>query len=203
MELRRVRQVTCVMCGKEFWRPLAWLRDQTDIFCSHRCNGRRRAQNPHLREVDRSKAWTVERRQKAREAMRGAGNPAWRGGVTVFRKHGNYSGVRYVRAPEWAVPMARKDGYVMEHRLLMASLCGYLMTRTEVVNHENHDPTDNRAENLTLWPDNRAHKLYEWGKCIVGTAVRTRYASLTTAESSGASPFLVVPSSLDGTVWSS
>ena len=108
----------------------------------------------------------------------------------MFKKHGNYSGVRYVRAPAWARPMARQDGYVMEHRLLMAEACGFLLTRTECVNHENHDPTDNRRENLTLWPDNRTHKLYEWGKCPVGTANRTRYASLTgtAAASSGASP---------------
>jgi hypothetical protein len=98
--------------------------------------------------------------------MRGPKNWAWKGGVTVFKKHGNYSGVRYVRAPDWAKPMARKDGYIMEHRLQMAVLCGYLMTRAEVVNHENHDPTDNRPENLTLWPSNRDHKLYEWSRSV-------------------------------------
>jgi hypothetical protein len=124
--------------------------------------------------------------------MSGPGNPAWKGGVTVFKKHGNYSGVRYVRAPEWAKPMARGDGYVMEHRLVMAGMCGFLMTRTEAVNHENHDPTDNRPENLTLWPDNRAHKLGEYGKCVLGTANRTRWSSI--GASSGASPFRAVPS---------
>jgi hypothetical protein len=126
--------------------------------------------------------------------MSGPLNPAWKGGVTVFKKHGNYSGVRYVRAPEWARPMARGDGYVMEHRLLMAEMCGFMLMRTECVNHENHDPTDNARMNLTLWPDNRTHKLYEWGKCPTGTANRTRFASSITEASSGASPFQVVPS---------
>lgn len=126
--------------------------------------------------------------------MSGPNNPAWKGGVTVFRKHGNYSGVRYVRAPDWARPMARKDGYVMEHRLQMAVLCGYLLTRTEVVNHENHDPTDNRPENLNLWPDNRTHKLYEWGKGIEGTACRLMpRASWTMPAWSGASPSRAEP----------
>jgi hypothetical protein len=139
----------------------------------------------------------LERRQRLSEKMTGAGNHAWKGGVTVFRKYGNYSGVRYVRAPEWALPMARKDGYVMEHRLQMSVLSGYLLTRTECVNHENHDPTDNRPENLTLWPDNRTHKLYEWGKGIEGTACRLVMprASWTMPAWSGASPSPVEPSS--------
>jgi hypothetical protein len=139
--------------------------------------------------------WSPERRQRLSEAMTGPANHAWKGGVTVFKKHGTYSGVRHVRAPAWARPMARSDGYLMEHRLRMAEACGFLMTRTECVNHENHDPTDNRLENLTLWPDNRTHKLYEWGKCPVGTANRTRYASSTdTAAPSGASPLALAPS---------
>ena len=31
-------------------------------------------------------------------------NPAWKGGVTLKRPKGNYKGVRYVRAPIWALP---------------------------------------------------------------------------------------------------
>ena len=123
--------------------------------------------------------------------MTGPANHAWKGGVTVFKKHGTYSGVRYVRAPEWARPMARMDGYLMEHRLRIAEACGFLLTRMECVNHEDHDPTNNDPANLTLWPDNRTHKLYEWGKAIPGTANRTRYASSADiAAPSGASPFL-------------
>lgn len=94
--------------------------------------------------------------------------------------------------------MTRGNGYVGEHRLVMAEWCGFLLTSTEVVNHENHDPSDNRRENLTLWPDNRTHKLYEFGKCPVGTANRT-YGSSTTAASSGALPFAPAHSWLVGT----
>ena len=112
----------------------------------------------------------------------------------MFKKHGNYSGVRYVKAPEWARPMARKDGYIMEHRLVMAQICGFLLTRTECVNHENHDPKDNRPENLMLCPDNRAHKLYEFGKMDAETANRTRYSSTATAAPFGVSPSRVEPS---------
>lgn len=97
-------------------------------------------------------------------------NPAWKGGVTYFKKKGNYKNIPYVRAPEWAKPMARQDGYIMEHRLVMAQVVGRLLARTEVVHHINHDPTDNTPSNLELWPNNSSHKKAEWGKPALDAA---------------------------------
>src|SRR3990167_4581796 len=102
----------------------------------------------------------------------GQHNPAWKGGVTLRHRRGNYVQVRYVRAPEWAKPMARRDGYVMEHRLVMAEWCGRLLTRTETVHHVNHKPLENGRKNLELWPDNRSHKLAEHGRLVEGAANR-------------------------------
>lgn len=92
--------------------------------------------------------------------------------MTYFKTHGNYVGVRYVRAPEWARPMARKDGYIMEHRLVMALRMGRLLSRTEVVNHLDHNPANNDLANLELWPTNADHKRGEAGRCVVGVANR-------------------------------
>jgi hypothetical protein len=104
--------------------------------------------------------------------MRMEKNPAWKGGVTLKRPHGNYKGVRYVRAPEWALPMARKDRYIMEHRLVMAQMCGFLLTRTEVVNHIDRNPANNHPSNLELWPTNADHKRGEVGRFVEGVANR-------------------------------
>jgi hypothetical protein len=93
--------------------------------------------------------------------MSGAKNPAWKGGVTYFRKHGNYKPIKYVRCPVQFLAMARKDGYVMEHRLIVAQAIGRCLLRTEVVHHANHNPQDNRRKNLQLFSSNQAHKLYE------------------------------------------
>jgi hypothetical protein len=42
----------------------------------------------------------------------------------------------------------------------------------EAVHHVNHDPLDNRRNNLELWPDNRSHKLAEHGRYVEGAANR-------------------------------
>jgi len=104
--------------------------------------------------------------------MMGPNNRAWKGGVTIFKTHGQYAGVRYVRAPAWAKTMARKDGYVMEHRLFMAGMCHFLLMRMEVVHHRDHVPSNNAKSNLELWPDNRTHKLAEHGRYVIGAANR-------------------------------
>jgi hypothetical protein len=57
--------------------------------------------------------------------------------------------------------MARKDGYVMEHRLIVAQHLGRPLKRTEVVHHIDHDPTNNDPANLMLFPSNSVHKKYE------------------------------------------
>lgn len=93
--------------------------------------------------------------------LAGPKNPAWKGGVTFKRNKGNYIGPKYVRCPREFMEMARKDGYVMEHRLEMAKHLGRCLTRREVVHHINHRTRDNRIENLMLFPDNATHKREE------------------------------------------
>ena len=105
--------------------------------------------------------------------LKGPTNPAWKGGVTYRKRRGNYVSVRYVRCPSEFAPMARTDGYVMEHRLVMAKWIGHALIRTECVHHINHNPLDNRRSNLELWPDNRSHKLAEHGRDVRGAANRS------------------------------
>lgn len=47
-------------------------------------------------------------------------------------------------------PMKTKEGYVMEHILVMEEHIGRYVTRDEVVHHKNHIRDDNRLENLEL-----------------------------------------------------
>jgi len=165
-------ETTCAECGKAFKTFPRQLRRVKSPTCSRACNGAIRGREWARHGRKGRAAWTAESEASYRQKMTGPRNPAWKGGVTLFRKKGNYAGIRYMRAPEWALPMARTDGYIMEHRLIMAGLVGRLLTRTEVVHHLNHDPTDNTPTNLELWPSNGLHKAAEHGRVVEGAANR-------------------------------
>ena len=152
VKVNRIPNTTCVMCLTRMYRRPGELRAGRGRYCSRAC--RNKAHPP--------KGPCPQR------GVPGARNGSWKGGVTIWRKAGNYPPIKYVRAPGWAKPMARKDGYLMEHRLLMAQRIGRLLTRTEVVHHLDHDPTNNALPNLELWPDNRTHKLAEHGRPVTG-----------------------------------
>lgn len=47
-------------------------------------------------------------------------------------------------------PMANKDGYIMEHDLVMSCVLGRHFTEDEVVHHKNHVRDDNRVCNLQV-----------------------------------------------------
>lgn len=146
---RKGKTVVCARCGTKFWRPDAWLRKVNQAYCS-----------PHCRAVAVTGPILVANKfdrtgmKFPGTGLKGKMNPAWKGGVTYFRKHGNYKPIKYVRCPVEFLPMARKDGYVMEHRLIVAREIGRCLLRSEVVHHRNHDPQDNSLSNLELFASN-------------------------------------------------
>lgn len=63
------------------------------------------------------------------------------------RKLGNDG---YIKVYYPTHPNATKDGYVMEHHLVMEKQIGRCIRKDEVVHHKNHIRNDNRIENLEL-----------------------------------------------------
>lgn len=70
-------------------------------------------------------------------------NGMWKGGRTG-------GGGDYVRILIPNHPNSSKDGYVLEHRLVMEEKVGRYLNVGEVVHHINHIRDDNRIENLQL-----------------------------------------------------
>lgn len=155
-EPNRRPNVTCDRCGAMMYRRPSTLARNAGKFCSRAC---------------RNTVHKVFGPNKAKGSP-GSRNPSWKGGATYRHRHGNYVQVKYVRCPPKLKDMARADGYVMEHRLVMALRVGRSLTRTECVHHLDHKPLHNAEANLELWPDNRSHKMAEHGKIAEGAANR-------------------------------
>ena len=130
-------------------------------YCSRQCCGKAK---------DWLKKYSANGKGKKRPGtgLKGVNNPAWKGGVTYRNRKGKYAdqSIKYVRCPKEYLEMARKDGYVMEHRLKVAMEVKRVLTRLESVHHRDHDATFNELENLMLFATNSDHKRYEWGQDI-------------------------------------
>lgn len=57
-------------------------------------------------------------------------------------------------------PHANKQGYVLEHRLVMERHLDRYLTKEEVVHHRNEIKSDNYIENLFLFPNDELHRCF-------------------------------------------
>lgn len=73
----------------------------------------------------------------------------WKGGISFS------NGYKKIRVTDH--PNRDRDGYVLEHRLVMEFILARLLTPKEVVHHRDHNRHNNLSANLFLFPDHRAH----------------------------------------------
>jgi hypothetical protein len=87
----------------------------------------------------------------------------WRSKFLVGEKSARWNGGRVVGTRGYVFvhvpnhPFANRDGYVFEHRYAVEQSLGRLLKKTEVVHHINGKTTDNRIENLQLFPSQKEH----------------------------------------------
>jgi fido (protein-threonine AMPylation protein) len=74
----------------------------------------------------------------------------WKGGIRYI---GKYKHIKML-----GHNLARADGYVPEHRLLMQEKLGRPLSKEEVVHHADGNPLNNDISNLKLYLNNGVHK---------------------------------------------
>lgn len=98
--------------------------------------------------------------------MKGKNNPRWKGGE-FYTSHG-YIMVQ-LKPDNPFYSMVNKNGYIYQHRYLMAKHLNRPLEKHEVVHHKNGIRDDNQIENLALLSNgshntilNREIKLLKW-----------------------------------------
>ncbi len=88
-------------------------------------------------------------RRKEWQRASGANNGAWRGGIRMVK------GYRHIYRPKHH--LARKDGWVAEHRVIAEKIIGRRLKRGEVVHHRDENKVNNAPSNLMVYASNAAH----------------------------------------------
>ncbi len=107
-----------------------------------------------LKDIHTGKFVSQETRDKIRKS---------RIGISYIGRSKRFRGKRIGRTDKYIQVYkpdhlyASKEGYVMEHRLVMEEKIGRYLLPTEEVHHINHIRNDNRIENLHLFKSKQEH----------------------------------------------
>ncbi len=176
----------CSICNKRFNVPHN--RTYTAKYCSKECMGKgyRGRTSPmkgrkHSIEtrnkmtIARSgknnpnfgKTFSKEHREKLSKARKGihySPDTEFRKGENMGSKHHNWKGGRYKTSNGYIFilkpfhPLANKQGYVLEHRLIVEKHLEYYLNRNQQVHHIDENRSNNNPHNLFVFSTYHGHK---------------------------------------------
>lgn len=135
----------CLICNNK-------LLPRQKKFCSNKCYGTFLKDNPSARNhfKDGAKAWN----KGLKGYHSGKRHWKWKGGRRLNKSNG------YIEIYTPGHPYTNYKKIVYEHRLIMEKHIDRFLYPKERVHHINGIKTDNRIENLQLFPSNSKHVEY-------------------------------------------
>ena len=130
--------VACVDCGKERWVQLV-----KDKVVHSRC-----------RSCAAKNLWALG--GHSLQTLRGDKSPNWKGGRNKTQQ--GYILIKVFES-DFFYPMTNANGYILEHRLVMAKQLGRNLQKWELVHQKNGVRDDNCLENLELTASIREHSI--------------------------------------------
>ena len=151
-DIHKYISITCPDCNKQRWITLMKGKPRS-LKCRH-CAQKISCNTPEAlarSRIKMSRLWTTN---GFRDKHTGINNSSWKGGKVYSH---DYILTRYTNSDSFFKPMFQSNGYVSEHRLVMAKCLGRCLQPWEIVHHKNGIKTDNQIENLELGESNANH----------------------------------------------
>lgn len=182
--------IKCVVCGFDIKTYPCF--KETKKYCSFGCKsihykGRKLSDRTREKMKDSNcKYWLGKKRSKetinkmrvasvGREAwnkgkkcpnISGDKHPMWKSGINTTKNK------IFIYSPNHPF---QKRNYVLEHRLVMEKHLGRFLKPNEIIHHINHNPKDNRIENLMLFKNNKEHLRYH--RDVIGFKSNSKFCS--------------------------
>lgn len=164
----------CLSCGKKFIPPISETKRNGGKFCSRKCYEVSKVGKPTWNKGIKHTPQVIEKMKLSHKLHQGKNHSkktnAKRAETFIKNKHlgnkaTNWKGGKilgttgYFRLYNPKHPNGYRK-YVAEHRLIAEKFLGRLLSRFEVIHHINEIKTDNRPENLYVFPTRNKHSQY-------------------------------------------
>ncbi len=158
--------IICDYCGKEKKKDYSKVKRSKNHYCDRKCFGL-----AHRNRISVKCSYCGKNKKVKRAELKNKKNffcnqehhNKWMSENQIRENCPTYKGGRnkvkggYIQILNPEHPNATKNGYVLEHRLIMEKHLGRYLYPYEVVHHKNRIRDDNKIENLELKPSQSDH----------------------------------------------